>query len=205
MPRPNAAATGQFVLHYQPCIALRTGRPVRVEALIRWQHPRYGLLAPDQFVELAELSGAIQPMTRWVVREGMAAAETWRAAGHELGLAVNLSVRNLYDPELVAYLESALEDHGMPPGDLILELTETELMDDPSLAREVVTALGEGVRLREAEHRLRVVAVGDEQLPELDEGAGATIGLATLRCSSCRGRSMRMKLGRAISLGWSSI
>jgi diguanylate cyclase (GGDEF)-like protein len=140
---PDAAATGQFVLHYQPCIALRTGRPVRVEALIRWQHPRYGLLAPDQFVELAELSGAIQPMTRWVVREGMAAAETWRAAGHELGLAVNLSVRNLYDPELVAYLESALEDHGMPPGDLILELTETELMDDPSLAREVFTALGD--------------------------------------------------------------
>ena len=140
---PDAAPTGQFVLHYQPCIALRTGRPVRVEALIRWQHPRYGLLAPDQFVELAELSGAIQPMTRWVVREGMAAAETWRAAGHELGLAVNLSVRNLYDPELVAYLESALEDHGMPPGDLILELTETELMDDPSLAREVFTALGD--------------------------------------------------------------
>ena len=71
-------------------------------------------------------------------------ARAWQLAGHgPLRLAVNLSVRNLYDPELVAYLESALEDHGMPPGDLILELTETELMDDPSLAREVFTALGD--------------------------------------------------------------
>ena len=139
---PDAAATGQFVLHYQPSVSLRTGKPVRVEALIRWQHPRLGLLAPDRFVELAELSGAIQPMTRWVIAEGLRAAEVWKAAGHDIGLAINLSVRNLYDPELVSNLESALEGHSLSPADLILELTETELMDDPSLAQEVFTALG---------------------------------------------------------------
>ncbi len=139
---PGAAESGQFVLHYQPCVALRTGRPVRVEALIRWQHPRLGLLGPDQFVELAELSGAIQPMTRWVVGEGLAALRHWRNHGYEIGLAVNLSVRNLYDPDLVSYLETALETHDIPPGDLVLELTETELMDDPSLAQEVFAALG---------------------------------------------------------------
>jgi diguanylate cyclase (GGDEF)-like protein/PAS domain S-box-containing protein len=140
---PDAAASQQFVLHYQPCIDLRTGLPVRVEALIRWQHPRLGLLGPEQFVELAELSGAIQPMTRWVIDEGLRAADVWRAGGHDLGLALNLSVRNLYDPELVAHLEDALERHSLPPSALVLELTETELMDDPSLAREVFTAIGQ--------------------------------------------------------------
>lgn len=140
---PHAAAERQFVLHYQPCIDLRSGMPVRVEALIRWQHPRLGLLCPDQFVELAELSGAIQPMTRWVIDEGLRAAAVWRGLGHDLGLAFNLSVRNLYDPELVSHLEQALAAHDLPASSLVLELTETELMDDPSLAREVFSALGE--------------------------------------------------------------
>ena len=140
---PDAAPKGEFVLHYQPCINLRTGQAVRVEALIRWNHPRLGLLSPDRFVELAELSGAIQPLTRWVIHESLAAVETWRAAGHQLGLAINLSVRNLYDPDLVSHIKGAMESHNMPPGDLVLELTETELMDDPSLAREVFTALGD--------------------------------------------------------------
>ena len=140
---PDAADAGQFVLHYQPCVALRTGEPVRVEALIRWQHPRFGLLSPDRFVELAELSGAIQPMTRWVISEGLGAVQKWRAAGHKLGLAVNLSVRNLYDPDLVDHLQWALIDHGVNAGDLVLELTETELMDDPSLAQEVFKAFGD--------------------------------------------------------------
>jgi diguanylate cyclase (GGDEF)-like protein len=141
---PDAASAGQFVLHFQPCVDLRTGAPVRVEALIRWQHPRLGLLFPDSFVELAELSGAIQPLTRWVIREGLRAADEWRSAGHsELGLAVNLSVRNLYDPDLVTHIEDALAEHDLPPDRLMLELTESELMDDPSLAREVFTAIGE--------------------------------------------------------------
>jgi diguanylate cyclase (GGDEF)-like protein/PAS domain S-box-containing protein len=139
---PEAAAAEQLVLHYQPCIDLRSGETVRAEALVRWNHPRLGLLGPDQFIELAELSGAIQPITRWVVREGLAAAAQWRAAGHSIGLAVNLSVRNLYDPDLVPFLAEVLEETGAPPGDLILELTETELMDDPSLAREVFQAVG---------------------------------------------------------------
>jgi diguanylate cyclase (GGDEF)-like protein/PAS domain S-box-containing protein len=140
---PDAVAEQQFVLHYQPCVDLRTGVPVRAEALVRWNHPRLGLIGPDQFIELAELSGAIQPLTNWVIREGLAAARSWRALGHEVGLAVNLSVRNLYDPDLVPHLASALSLAGFPPEDLVLELTETELMDDPSLAREVFTALGD--------------------------------------------------------------
>ena len=140
---PEAADGSQYELHFQPCVDLRTGQPVRAEALVRWHHPRLGLLRPDQFVELAELSGAIQPLTRWVVAEGLAAAARWREAGHRVGLAVNLSVRNLYDPELVPFLADQLSTSALAPGDLVLELTETELMDDPSLARDVFTALGE--------------------------------------------------------------
>jgi len=137
----EAVALDQFELHFQPCCDVATGRPVRAEALIRWNHPRLGLIGPDRFVELAELSGAIQSLTRWVVSEGLAAGRAWRAAGFDIGLAINLSVRNLYDPDLVGNLARALDRTGFPKSDLMLELTETELMDDPSLAREVFTAL----------------------------------------------------------------
>ncbi len=140
---PDATPEGQLVLHFQPCVDLRTGRTVRAEALVRWNHPRLGLLGPEQFVELAELSGAIQPLTRWVMQEGLSAARTWQAKGHAVGLAVNLSVRNLYDPDLVANLGVLLRRTGVRPEDVVLELTETELMDDPNLAREVFTALGD--------------------------------------------------------------
>lgn len=139
---PDAAERGELVLHFQPFIDLSTGRTIRAEALVRWNHPRLGLLGPDRFVELAELSGAIQPLTRWVIQEGVAAMRCWRDAGHDLGLAVNLSVRNLYDPDLISHIESTLDHHGLDPELLIVELTETELMDDPSLAQEVFTALG---------------------------------------------------------------
>jgi EAL domain-containing protein (putative c-di-GMP-specific phosphodiesterase class I) len=94
-------------------------------------------------VELAELSGAIQPLTRWVMQEGLSAAHTWQAQGHAVGLAINLSVRNLYDAGLVENLATLLRQTGVRPEDVVLELTETELMDDPNLAREVFTALGE--------------------------------------------------------------
>jgi diguanylate cyclase (GGDEF)-like protein/PAS domain S-box-containing protein len=140
---PDAVAMEQFELHVQPCIDLRTGEVVRAEALVRWNHPRLGRLGPDRFIELAELSGAITPLTRWVLREGLVATQGWREAGHRIGLAVNLSVRNLYEPDLVAVISRELTAAGVAPVDLVLELTESELMDDPGLAKEVFTALGE--------------------------------------------------------------
>ena len=110
---------------------------------MRWDHPRLGMVPPDQFIELAELSGAIQPLTHWVIREALVATREWRRAGHDVGVAVNLSVRNLYDPELVPRIERMLADTEVPPDALMVELTETELMDDPKLARDVFTALGD--------------------------------------------------------------
>ena len=139
----GAVSGSEFELHYQPFIDLHTGVVVRVEALVRWHHPDLGLLQPGQFIELAALSGTIRPLTHWVVAEGLRAAATWRAGGHEVGLAVNLSVRNLYDPTLIPHVCAQLERHGVPAGDLVLELTETELMDDPGLAREMFTTVGD--------------------------------------------------------------
>ena len=140
---PAAIADGQLRLHYQPTVDLRTGRAVRAEALVRWEHPRLGLLAPVHFIDVAEVSGSIGPLTRWVIAEAIAALACWRAAGHQVGVAVNLSVRNLYDPDLFAYLVDQLAAADMDPSELTLELTETELMDDPGLAQEVFGALGE--------------------------------------------------------------
>ncbi|MCU1452993.1 MAG: cph2 2 [Acidimicrobiales bacterium] len=138
----HAVEEGQLVLHYQPTIDLRTGRAVRLEALVRWNHPEHGLLGPEEFIEPAELSGAIRPLTRWVLRNALDAGAAWRRRGHPIGLAVNLSVRNLYDPDLPEYLRQTLLETGFPARDLVLELTESELMDDPLLAREVFTAFG---------------------------------------------------------------
>ncbi|MCB0976875.1 MAG: EAL domain-containing protein [Acidimicrobiales bacterium] len=138
---PTAVADGQLELHYQPFIDLRTGEAVRAEALVRWKHPTWGLLQPDDFIELAGLTGAIQPLTRWVLQEGITSMARWRALGHRMGLAVNLSVRNLYDPDLVAHIGDLLEESGVDPKDLVLELTETELMEDANLARTVFETL----------------------------------------------------------------
>ena len=138
---PDAVAAGQLELHFQPFVDLRSGRVVRAEALVRWRHPTWGLLQPQEFVELAGVTGAIQPLTRWVLEEGIACLRGWVDRGHPIGLAVNLSARNLYDPGLVEYLGLLLDRARIDPFNLVVELTETELMDDASLAREVFESL----------------------------------------------------------------
>ncbi|MEJ7584681.1 MAG: bifunctional diguanylate cyclase/phosphodiesterase, partial [Acidimicrobiales bacterium] len=132
---------GEFLLHFQPVIEVGTGRTVRAEALLRWLHPEHGLLAPDEFIGLAAVSGFIQPLTSWVLDRAIASAATWWSAGHRVGVAVNLSVRNLYDPGLAEHLSGLLDRHHFPPGQLMLEVTETELMDDPRLALEFLGAV----------------------------------------------------------------
>ena len=138
---PDAVAGGQMELHFQPVVDLRSGRVVRAEALVRWRHPTWGLLPPAEFVELAGVTGAIQPLTRWVLEEGLRAAGEWRDRGHDIGVAVNLSARNLYDPGLIEHVGTLLDRVGIAPHHLIVELTETELMDDPTLASNMFGAL----------------------------------------------------------------
>jgi diguanylate cyclase (GGDEF)-like protein/PAS domain S-box-containing protein len=137
----RALDRNEFVLHFQPIIEVSTGNVVRAEALVRWEHPQQGMLDPGQFIDLAEVSGFIHPLTRWVLREAATTAMSWWPAGHRVGVAVNLSVRNLYDPDLPLHVERVLADTGLPPQLLSLEVTESEMMDDPVLALEALTAV----------------------------------------------------------------
>jgi diguanylate cyclase (GGDEF)-like protein len=128
----------QLVLHYQPTLGLDNGRVEAVEALVRWQHPEHGLMAPVEFIELAELSGMIQALTRWVLKRALVQIREWSDRGLDLRVAVNLSVRNLYDRDLVPWLSEQLVERGVSASLLKLEITESQLMDDPMLAMEVL-------------------------------------------------------------------
>jgi diguanylate cyclase (GGDEF)-like protein len=109
----RAIAEGELVLHYQPKVALDSGRVVGMEALVRWQHPTRGLLAPDQFVPLAERTGAIADLTRWVVDAALAEHRAWRAAGIDLPVAVNLAAANIVDVALPDAIAALLARHGV--------------------------------------------------------------------------------------------
>jgi diguanylate cyclase (GGDEF)-like protein/PAS domain S-box-containing protein len=138
----------ELVLHYQPQIDVNTGDVVGVEALVRWQHPDHGLLPPSEFIELAEVSGTIQPLTKWVVRTAVAQAAELAKAGHHIVMSANVSARNLYDPDLVKGIGDDLATFDLPPEQLMLELTESELVDDPSQVMTVLSLVsGMGVRL----------------------------------------------------------
>ncbi len=121
----------EFVLHYQPQVDLCTGRIVGVEALIRWNHPELGLVAPLNFIELAEETGLIVPIGAWVIRTACEQSVAWRRAGHgKIRMAVNLSVRQFAQPDLVEYIASVLADTALEPECLEIELTESLVMDD---------------------------------------------------------------------------
>ncbi|MDQ6674706.1 MAG: EAL domain-containing protein, partial [Chloroflexota bacterium] len=124
----------ELVLHYQPKLSLATGRCDRVEALVRWQHPRIGLMSPDHFIPLAEQTGLIKPLTGWVLETALRQCHAWHASGLDIIVAVNLSMRNLHDPDLVDQIVQLLKTTGVKPGSLKLEVTESALMTDPQRA-----------------------------------------------------------------------
>jgi diguanylate cyclase (GGDEF)-like protein/PAS domain S-box-containing protein len=131
----------QLVLHHQPTIDLATGEVLRIEALLRWHHPEHGLMPPGEFVELAEMSGVIAPLTRWVLRESIRQVTQLHGDERSLHVAVNVSARNLYEPDLVDWLQHLLDEEGFPGERLTLEITESLLMDDPLLAYDVLSRL----------------------------------------------------------------
>ena len=94
----QAIAADQLVLHHQPTIDLATGDVLRTEALLRWHHPEHGLMPPGEFMELAEMSGVIQPLTRWVLRESIQQVKRLDASCGSMHVAVDVSTRNLYEP-----------------------------------------------------------------------------------------------------------
>jgi diguanylate cyclase (GGDEF)-like protein/PAS domain S-box-containing protein len=147
----RALAEGQFELHYQPLVRLTDARVVGFEALLRWNHPERGMVPPDEFIPFAEETGLIVPIGRWVVREGCRQAVALREAAPDappFGMSVNLSVKQLQHPQVVADVKAALADSGLDPGRLTLEITETVVMTDTDVAMARLRELKAlGVRL----------------------------------------------------------
>jgi diguanylate cyclase (GGDEF)-like protein/PAS domain S-box-containing protein len=131
----TAIDESQFVLHYQPTIDFKTGRLTGVEALVRWQHPKRGLVPPMEFIPLAEESGLIVPLGLWTIQEACRQVRDWQReipADEPISLNVNLSARQLRHPNIVSDIADALDDTGLLPSRLTLEITESVLMIDTS-------------------------------------------------------------------------
>jgi diguanylate cyclase (GGDEF)-like protein len=131
----------ELVLHYQPKVSLATGEVSGVEALVRWQHPQRGMVPPDKFIPLAEHTGLIGPLTRYVLDAALRQARRWADEGHPLPIAVNLAARNLADPDLCDDVLSLLETHQVPAHLLCLELTESAITTEPEHALRLLTRL----------------------------------------------------------------
>ena len=146
----SALEHDEFVLHYQPVMELATGAIQGVEALIRWNHPRRGLLHPDEFISIADATRLIVPIGAWVLRQACldAQARILRTDQQSLWLSVNLSTPQLEDEHLIATVSAALADSGMDPDRLTLEITESMIMDDLSHAIVVLKGLRDlGVKI----------------------------------------------------------
>ena len=145
-----AIALGQFTVHYQPVVDARSGRVASTEALLRWEHPRRGLVPPGEFVPLAEDTGLIVPIGAHVLREACRQTAEWRSTPGlgDLAVSVNLSPRQLSEPDLLDDVRDALEASGLPPGALVLEITESLLVSDVAQASTRLDSLKAlGVRL----------------------------------------------------------
>ena len=142
---------GQLVLHYQPIVGLQSARVLGVEALVRWDHSERGLMGPDAFVPLAEDTGLIVPLGRWVLTEACEQLYAWRQAHPRCPIrtmSVNLSVRQLQHETIVDEIADAIAHSGIKPSDLVLEITESMLMTDTKVVRDNLAGLRElGVSL----------------------------------------------------------
>jgi diguanylate cyclase (GGDEF)-like protein len=135
------APYGGLELHYQPKARLLTGQVTGVEALIRWQHPTRGLIPPDRFIPIVERTALIHSLTRWVIDTALGQLACWEAAGLGLRVAVNVSARDLYGPDLAGFLAGRLAHHGVRAHLLQLEITEGVLMADPGRALSTIRQL----------------------------------------------------------------
>jgi len=134
----EALDQNQLRLHYQPKLNLAMRSVDGVEGLVRWQHPKMGLLAPDSFIPLAEETGNIRRVTRWVLAAGIAQAQRWNVHGRRLRIALNLSARDVDDPDLPQRIEELLSVHGVAPEMILLEITESAAMARPEAAVRVL-------------------------------------------------------------------
>lgn len=147
----QAVEKGEFELHYQPIVDLATKRLVAFESLVRWRHPRRGLVPPLEFIPLAEQTGLIIPLGRWVLREAARQLSEWNRdlpESRRLAVSVNLSGRQISDPRLLEEIQGIVEEFQLPPGALKLELTESVLVKNADVVQRFLSTLrGVGVRI----------------------------------------------------------
>src|SRR5258708_15256296 len=149
----RALERDELVLHYQPIVALQTGELTGVEALVRWRHPHRGLVLPLDFVPLAEETGLIVPIGQWVLEEAGAQAQRWREkrpGAPPLTMNVNVSSRQLQDARVVEAMVAAVSASRLGPSDLVIEITESVLLDD------METVVGSLERLRSLGGRVAI-------------------------------------------------
>jgi diguanylate cyclase (GGDEF)-like protein len=136
-----------LVLHFQPKVDCESGEILGVETLVRWHHPVHGMMPPDEFIPIAERTGLIKPLSRWVLRNALQQGAAWYTAGMYYTIAVNISVRNLLDPDFPDVVAGMLASQIFPPTSLIFEITETTIMSDPEYAMETINRISRmGIR-----------------------------------------------------------
>jgi diguanylate cyclase (GGDEF)-like protein len=144
----GAVGRGELMLAYQPVVALPERRVAGVEALLRWHHPQLGQVPPDEFIPVAEEAGLIQELGGFALREGCAQLARWLGDGHDIWLAVNVSVQELADPEYAGRVADALAAHGAPADRLVVEVTEHEVaLDIDQLVSRLTALRHTGVRV----------------------------------------------------------
>lgn len=137
----QAISRDELELYYQPKLQMSTEQTLHAEALVRWKHVKHGLMRPDEFVPLAEQSGNIGLLTKWVLRKAIVQCAGWNRNGNELTVAVNLSALDLFDSELPTFVSGLLADAGLAPTRLVLEITESAVMKDPAYALKILRDL----------------------------------------------------------------
>lgn len=138
----HAVERDEFEVHYQPIVDLMTGRVQEFEALIRWRHPEHGLIAPNEFVEVAEETGLIIQIGEWILKESCRQIGEWQPKyGFPLSISVNLSAKQLMHPSLTTQIRDALEDSGLDPKQLKLEVTESTVMEHSERSLKVLSEL----------------------------------------------------------------
>ena len=138
----------QLFLQFQPLVSLRDRSLAGVEALVRWKHPKRGLVPPLDFVPFAEKTGLVQPLTKWVLASALKQSATWHRGGHAIPVSVNISMRDLVDPGFPQLVSKLLQDAGAKPSWVRLEITESVIMSKPEQAISTLTQLRKlGIRL----------------------------------------------------------
>jgi diguanylate cyclase (GGDEF)-like protein len=137
----GSLASGQLELHYQPKLSLQNNKVETVECLIRWTHPVHGFIPPDDFIPLAEQTGAIRDVTHFALTEALKQQRIWRSKGWDIGMAVNISAIDLIDMKLPGFVEKLMSEYDTEPTQLTLEVTESAVMTDPDSALQALNKL----------------------------------------------------------------